>query len=120
MEGKTLARIAAAVFAGVAITATAIEMTRKDDTPADPAPAVVAPAASDPLRVGQRRCQRLGEAGARDAECLGVWAESRDRFLGLDRSPRPMAPQSAPSISANDDPVTKQTAPAEPSMAGER
>lgn len=111
MEGKTLARIAAAVFAGVAITATAIEMARKDDTPADPAPAVVAPpAAPDPLRVGQRRCQRLGEAGARDAECLRVWAESRDRFLGLDRqrSSRP----------SNDDPVTKQTAPAD--LAGER
>lgn len=109
MEGKTLARIAAAVFAGVAITATAIEMTREDNTPADPAPAVVAPGAPDPLREGQRRCQGLGEAGARDAECLRVWAESRDRFLGLDRQ-RPM--------SANDDPVTKQTAPADP--AGER
>lgn len=109
MEGKTLARIAVAVFAGVAITATAIEMTRKDETPADPAPAVVAPSAPDPLREGQRRCQRLGEAGARDAECLRVWEESRDRFLGLDRQ-RPM--------SATDDPFTKQTAPADP--AGER
>ncbi|WP_324695245.1 putative entry exclusion protein TrbK-alt [Novosphingobium sp. RL4] len=109
MEGKTLARIAAAVFAGVAITATAIEITRKDDRPANPVPAVIAPAAPDPLRVGQRRCQRLGEAGARDAECLRVWSESRDRFLGFDRQ-RP--------TSANDDPVTKQTAPAD--MAGER
>lgn len=115
MEGKTLARIAAAVFAGVAITATAIEMTRKDDTPADPAAAVIAPAAPDPLREGQRRCQRLGEAGARDAECLRVWAESRDRFLGLNRSPQP-----APPVTANADPVMKQTAPAEPSAAEER
>ncbi len=110
MEGKTLARIAAAVFAGVAITATAIEMTREDSTPTSLAAAVVAPAAPDPLRVGQRRCQRLGEAGARDAECLRVWTESRDRFLGLDRQ-RPSGPP-------NDDPVTKQTSPADP--AGER
>jgi len=109
MEGKTLARIAAAVFAGVAITATAIEMTREDEAPVNPAATLVAPSAPDPLREEQRRCQRLGEAGARDAECLRVWAESRDRFLGLDRQ-RPM--------SANDDPVTKQTAPADP--AGER
>ncbi|VDC49825.1 putative entry exclusion protein TrbK-alt [Brevundimonas mediterranea] len=120
MEGKTLARIAAAVFAGVAITATAIEMTREEKTSADPAAAVVAPAAPDPLREGQRRCQRLGEAGARDAECLRVWAESRDRFLGLDRSPRPAAPQSVPPITASDDPVMKQTAPAEPGVTEER
>lgn len=120
MEGKTLARIAAAVFAGVAITATAIEMSRKDDTSADPAPAVVAPAAPDPLRLGQRRCQRLGEAGARDAECLALWAESRDRFLGLDRQRPPAAPQAALPATPNDDPITRQTAPVEPSMAGEQ
>lgn len=112
MEGKTLARIAAAAFAGVAITATAIEMTREEETSADPAAAVVAPAAPDQLREGQRRCQRLGEAGARDAECLRVWADSRDRFLGLDRQ--------RPSVPSNDDPVTRQTAPAEPSVAEER
>ncbi len=112
MEGKTLARIAAAVFAGVAITATAIEMTREEETSADPAAAVVAPAAPDPLREGQRRCQRLGEAGARDAECLRLWVDSRDRFLGLDRQ--------RPSVPSNDDPVTRQTAPAEPGVAEDR
>lgn len=110
MEAKQLARIAAAVFAGVAITATAIEMTRDDEAPATPAATLVAPSAPNPLREGQRRCQRLGEAGARDAECLRVWAESRDRFLGLDRQ-RPSGPP-------NDDLVTKQIAPAD--LAGER
>lgn len=112
MDGKTLARIAAAVFAGVAITATAIEMTREDDVPVGSAATSVAPSLPDPLRAGQRRCQQLGEAGARNAECLRVWAESRDRFLGLDRQ-RPLA-------ITNDDPVTKQTAPAEPIMGGVR
>ena len=52
MEGKTLARIAAAVFAGVAITATAIEMTREEETSADPTAAVIAPAAPGPAARG--------------------------------------------------------------------
>lgn len=81
MEGKMLARIAAIVFVAVAITAAIIEMTREEA----PAPALSAPSLTrqvDPLREGQRRCQEMGEAAANDAECLGVWAESRDRFLG--------------------------------------
>ncbi|MBJ6722731.1 putative entry exclusion protein TrbK-alt, partial [Bacillus sp. PR5] len=41
---------------------------------------------ADPLRETLRRCQQLGEAAASDAECLAAWAESRDRFLGRDRS----------------------------------
>jgi conjugative transfer region protein TrbK len=68
----------------VAVTATVIEMTRRDD----PAPDVTTPALAsqtlDPLREGQRRCQRMGEAAANDAECLRVWAQTRDRFLGRD------------------------------------
>ena len=92
MEGKMLARIAAIVFVAVAITATVIEMTREDisTVPAPSAPSLQSPA--DPLREGQRRCQRLGEAAANDAECLRVWAETRDRFLG-----RPAAPVSPSS-----------------------
>ena len=89
MEGKVLARIAAIVFVAVAITAAIIEMSREEG----PAPAPSVPAlqpATDPLRLEQRRCQALGEAAANDAECLGVWAESRDRFLG--RSPAQTAP----------------------------
>lgn len=112
MDGKPLARLGAVIFVAIAVTATAIEMTRQDETPANAAMPMVAPSAPDPLRVGQRRCQRLGEAGARDAECLRVWAESRDRFLGLDRQ--------RPSAATNDDPVTKQSAPVEPSLTGDR
>ncbi len=89
MDGKVLARLGAIVFAAVAITATAIEMTRKEEAPASPPVRVLEPA-RDPLREGQRRCQQLGEAAANDAECLRVWAETRDRFLG--RSPTPVAP----------------------------
>ena len=85
MDGKTLARVGAIIFVSVAITATAIEMTRKEERPAV-RPTPVLEEAEDPLREGQRRCQQLGEAAAHDAECLRVWAETRDRFLG--RTPR--------------------------------
>ncbi len=89
MEGKVLARIAAIVFVAVAITAAIIETNREGAAPpAPPIPSHVRQA--DPLREGQRRCQEMGEAAANDAECLGVWAESRDRFLG--RSPAQTAP----------------------------
>jgi hypothetical protein len=85
MDGKMLARLGAVVFIAIAVTATAIDMARKDEPSAPrPAPAFQPPA--DPLREGQRRCQQLGEAAASDAECLRVWAETRDRFLGRDRS----------------------------------
>jgi len=40
---------------------------------------------ADPLRAAQRRCQELGEAAASDPDCLAVWAETRDRFLGRER-----------------------------------
>jgi len=89
MEGKVLARIAAIVFVAVALTAAMIEMTREEI----PEPAPSAPSLTrqvDPLREGQRRCQEMGEAAANDVECLGIWAESRDRFLG--RTPAQSTP----------------------------
>ena len=89
MDGKMLARLGAIIFVAVAIPAPAIELTRKEEAPASPPVRVLEPA-RDPLREGQRRCQQLGEAAANDAECLRVWAETRDRFLG--RSPAPVAP----------------------------
>jgi conjugative transfer region protein TrbK len=92
MDGKTLARLGAVVFVALAITATAIEMARKEDTPAS-RPARIQEPVRDPLREGQRRCQQLGEAAANDAECLRVWAETRDRFLG--RTPPRMPPASS-------------------------
>jgi conjugative transfer region protein TrbK len=87
MDGKLLARLGAVVFVTVAIAATVIELTRKGE-PSQPASPVrpVEPGA-DPLREGQRRCQKLGQKAAEDAECRRVWAQTRDRFLG--RSPAP-------------------------------
>ena len=92
MEGMTLARIGAIVFVAFAITATVIEMTRKDE-PLRPASAPALAPSADPLRTAQRRCQQMGEAAARDPECLRTWAETRDRFLG--RTPTPVTPQSS-------------------------
>ncbi|MDH0370082.1 putative entry exclusion protein TrbK-alt [Brucella anthropi] len=83
MDGKMLARLGAVVFIAIAVTATAIDMARKDE-PSAPPPAFQPPA--DPLRETLRRCQQLGEAAASDGGCLAAWAESRDRFLGRDRS----------------------------------
>jgi conjugative transfer region protein TrbK len=90
MDGKVLARIAAIVFVAVAITATIIEMTREDvSVPAPSAPSLQPPV--DPLREGKRRCQQMGEAAANNTDCLAIWAETRNRFLG--RTPAPATPE---------------------------
>jgi len=87
-----LARLGAIVFVTFAITATAIELTRKQDAPASP-PARLERPERDPLRDGQLRCQQLGQQAASDPECLRVWAETRDRFLG--HTPAPVPPSSS-------------------------
>lgn len=81
-----LTRLGAIVFVAIAVTATAIEMNRKEDVPVS-SPVRVLQSETDPLREGQRRCQQLGEAAASDAECLRVWAETRDRFLRPSTAP---------------------------------
>ncbi|RWK43748.1 putative entry exclusion protein TrbK-alt [Mesorhizobium sp.] len=92
MDGKMLARLAAVIFIAVAITATVIELTRKDEGPAS-APGHLVQPERDPLREGQRRCQQLGQKAAEHAECLRIWAETRDRFLG--RTPAPASPSAS-------------------------
>ncbi|TZG33524.1 putative entry exclusion protein TrbK-alt [Agrobacterium sp. B1(2019)] len=92
MDGKMLARLGAVVFVAVAITAAVVELTRKEEPTKDFSTRIVEPR-RDPLREGQRRCQQLGATAANDTECLAVWAETRDRFLG--RSPAPASPTSS-------------------------
>lgn len=89
MDGKMLARLGAIVFVSFAITATAIEMTRKDAA-SETERVHAVESKRDALREGQRRCQQLGQAAASDTDCMRVWAESRDRFLG--RPPAPAIP----------------------------
>ncbi|HJO67404.1 MAG TPA: putative entry exclusion protein TrbK-alt [Sphingomonas sanguinis] len=90
MEGKTLARIGAAAFAGIAVTAAAIEMTR-EEKPVVPVTVEVTTAPIDPMREALARCQFMGEVAPRDSGCLKTWAENRRRFLGLEpvAAPRP-------------------------------
>lgn len=89
MDSKMLARLGAIAFVAVAITATVIELTRKENAPASSSVRILN-TSTDPLRDGQRRCQRLGQKAADDTDCLRVWAETRDRFLG--RTPAPVSP----------------------------
>ena len=85
MESKVLVRIGAIIFVAFAITAAVVEMVREDaPVPPAAAPSLLPP--PDPLRADLRRCQQMGEAAANDPGCLAVWAETRDRFLGRNRS----------------------------------
>ena len=89
MEGKALARLVAILVLAIVMTVTLIRMERSGDLPPLPGrQSQLQP--EDPLREGQRRCQRMGEAAADDAKCLAIWAETRDRFLG--RTPEPSTP----------------------------
>jgi conjugative transfer region protein TrbK len=81
MDGPALARILAIIVIAIALTAAAIDMARRG-RPAPPRPlAPVTIEAPDPHRAALARCQEMGEAAIRDAECLAVWAENRRRFL---------------------------------------
>ena len=76
-----MVRLIAILFLAIIMTVTLIRMERSGDLP--PLPGREArEQPEDPLRAEQRRCQRMGEAAADDAECLAIWAETRDRFLG--------------------------------------
>ena len=91
MDGKTFTRLGAMVFVAVALTVTVIELIdRQKRSPTSPMRLI--PSDGDPLREGQRRCQQLGQKAVEDAECLRVWSQTRDRFLG-----RTFEPLSSPS-----------------------
>ncbi|REF73591.1 putative entry exclusion protein TrbK-alt [Paracoccus versutus] len=97
MGGKAMARLIAILFLAIVMTVTLIRMERSGDLPPLPG-RQVQPQAEDSLREGQRRCQQMGEAAAEDAECLAIWAETRDRFLG--RAPAQSTPRPATSPEA--------------------
>ena len=82
METKTIARIGAAAFVGVVLTATALQMR---DTPPPPTEIITFDEEGvDPLAAELQRCQLLGAAGANDKMCLRAWAENRSRFFMSD------------------------------------
>lgn len=82
MDSRTLTRVAAVALLAVALIASLIAMSWQEDEPARTISAAPAITPADPLREGQRRCQQMGEAAAKDPDCMAIWAETRDRFLG--------------------------------------
>jgi conjugative transfer region protein TrbK len=108
MDEKMLARLGAIVFGAVAVTATAIELTRKEDAPAGWSARRVEILQADPLRTDLIRCQRLGEAGPRDAACLRAWAENRERFLAPGARPMERLPDAATAPRPRPDPAPQQ------------
>ncbi|MGD9919752.1 MAG: putative entry exclusion protein TrbK-alt [Paenirhodobacter sp.] len=90
MDSRTLTRVAAVALLAVALTASLIAMSwqEQEDEPARAISAAPAIPPADPLREGQRRCQQMGEAAAKDPDCMAIWAETRDRFLGRDTGSR--------------------------------
>ncbi|UFS67239.1 putative entry exclusion protein TrbK-alt [Paracoccus denitrificans] len=95
MEGRILAGIGAILFVAIVVTAMLIGMT-PEDAPERVRAVPEQPTATDPLRVELRRCQQLGETATGDADCLRIWAESRDRFL--DRTPAQSAAPASPPV----------------------
>ncbi|ESY65543.1 putative entry exclusion protein TrbK-alt [Mesorhizobium opportunistum] len=100
MDGKTLARTVAVILVAAALTAAALGTSRKEDDPAGEGARTIAGLMPNPLREGLRRCQLLGEAALRDDGCARLWAEQRDRFLGLQEpsgrsTDEPTAPDAA-------------------------
>lgn len=83
MDGKTLARLVAVILVATAVTAGALGVSRKENKPAGEGARTTAGLMPNPLHDGLRRCQLLGEAALRDDGCARLWAEQRDRFLGL-------------------------------------
>lgn len=83
MAGKTLARTVAVIFVAAAVTAAAFGMSRKENKWAGEGARTTAGFMPNPLHDGLRRCQVLGAAALRDDGCARLWAEQRDRFLGL-------------------------------------
>ncbi|BCM21041.1 putative entry exclusion protein TrbK-alt [Mesorhizobium sp. J8] len=103
MDGKNLVRILAVVFVAAAVTATALEMSRKDHRTVGEGSLTGTPSVPNPLRDGLHRCQILGEAALREEGCTRLWAEQRERFLGLEKPPRDSTIE--PAASRSPDPA---------------
>tara|TARA_R110000772_G_scaffold31812_6_gene78213 strand:- start:4032 stop:4391 length:360 start_codon:yes stop_codon:yes gene_type:complete len=86
---KSLARIAAAVIGGIAVTITMIQMQQPASPETESLNVPHDESDVDPVRSELRRCQNLGAAGADDARCLKAWAEMRSRFFRSSVSANP-------------------------------
>ena len=102
MDGRTPALTVAAILVAAAVVAAALGVGRKQDKPAGEGAPTAARMMPDTLRDGLRRCQSLGEAALRDDGCARLWADQRDRFLGLKGPSVPLtgAPDASQSTDA--------------------
>ena len=107
MDTKTLTRIVAVLFVGVAATVTAVGMNR-DPVHQETHDRMLTRdrGASDELCKLLRYCRDKGEAALRDPICLKVWIESRDRFFGKDKTPGGM--KLTPAAPCTIEPCDKQ------------
>lgn len=79
---KLFIQIGAAIFVGIAVTATVVEYTRTADAPPRAPVQVASPSDASSTRDVLRRCRDLGEAATRHPTCLKAWTDNLDRFLG--------------------------------------
>ena len=94
MDRPLLVRIGALGFAMFAIAATVVILPRDNPMP------VVQATSSDHIvdqtidlkRTELRRCRDIGEEALRDAACLTLWKENRERFLGSSRASAASSP----------------------------
>ena len=109
---KTLVRIGAIAFAGIAITMAALGMRDAAQGAPETLTSARIPRQADALRGELLRCQAIGQAGAGDALCLRVWAENRRRFLGL--AGRQKASPPDPAVAAGTERPARVTPAATP------
>lgn len=111
MNGKTLARVGAAVFVGLAAAMTLVQLRTEAAPPVERSDTVWIPD-GDPLPARLRTCAQMGELALSAPDCRAAWAEKRRRFFGVDH-PRaysglggetsPRASALAPALEAGDD-----------------
>ncbi|EXL01673.1 entry exclusion protein TrbK [Brucella anthropi] len=92
MDLKIAARMIAVIAIGAGLTA-ALSALRDDDAPDADAPRIVRPGGEPDPRRELARCRDLGAAALEDAACRKAWAESRRRFLQIDKPAPPVMPK---------------------------
>ena len=104
MDGKLLARSAAAVFVGIAFAMTLVQM-REEPPSREPMRTHVAAVEDNGLSARLRACAVMGEAALASSDCLAAWAEKRRRFFGVVHldAYADLARESAPTTSPTPD-----------------
>lgn len=104
MDARLLARIAAAVFVGLAIATALLQLREEPAVLPAPASGAWVPD-GDPLPARLRACAAMGELALSSRDCRAAWAEKRRRFFGVGhpvaydiRDDPPSSPLANPSV----------------------